>query len=240
MFLHKKLNLPALHRHGVDIYHGHEIGFLGDVEIEAPTFCASQLRMDTTLRIGAFGSLNAATEIGHTHIGRYCSIAQGSFIGGDKHPTDWLSTSRLFYIENFRNYGKVFGGKRLKAATFTETGEITRIGHDVLVANGCVINRGVTIGHGAIIAAGSVVVSDVPPYAVVGGNPAQVLRYRFPDAIIEKLLALEWWNYNMLDVPALDFRHVEGFIDAFGALKPSLTPYQGFKFSRATAAQFVI
>lgn len=238
MRLNKKLNLPALHKMGVDIFVGHEIGFFGDVEIEAPTFCASQLRVDTFLRIGAFGSLNANTEIGHSAIGRYCSIAQGSYIGGDRHPTDWLSTSRLFYVDNFRNFGKVFNGKKLKAAQFHETGPITRIGHDVLIANNCVIGRGVTIGHGAIVAAGAVVVSDVPPYAIVGGNPAKVLRMRFSDAIIEKLLALEWWNYNLIEAPSVNFQKIENFIAEFSEIKQKIEPFHGFCLSRKTIEQF--
>ena len=68
------------------------------------------------------------------------------------------------------------------------------IGNDVWIATHVIIKDGITIGDGAIIGAGAVVVKDVPPYAVVGGVPAKVIKYRFEQSIINKLLVLQWWN----------------------------------------------
>ena len=70
----------------------------------------------------------------------------------------------------------------------------TRIGHDVWLGHSVHVRSGVEIGHGAVIAMGSVVTKDVPPYTIVGGNPARVLRMRFSEKIISGLLATEWWN----------------------------------------------
>ena len=70
----------------------------------------------------------------------------------------------------------------------------TNIGDDVWVGAGSIIMAGVTIGDGAIIAAGSVVTKDVPPYAIVGGVPAKILRYRFDEGVRKALLKLKWWN----------------------------------------------
>ncbi len=70
------------------------------------------------------------------------------------------------------------------------------IGNDVWIGDSVIILGGVRIGDGAVIAAGSVVVKDVPPYAVVGGNPARIIKYRFPLDVIEKLCRIEWWNWS--------------------------------------------
>jgi virginiamycin A acetyltransferase len=74
-------------------------------------------------------------------------------------------------------------------------GPIT-IGNDVWIGTQCVILSGSTIGDGAVIAANSVVTADIPPYAIAAGSPARVLRYRFSDAIIERLMKLEWWAWS--------------------------------------------
>ena len=72
----------------------------------------------------------------------------------------------------------------------------TTVGHDVWIGYGALIMPGVTIGDGAIIATASVVTKDVPPYAIVGGNPATVLRFRYDDATIARLVAVRWWDWS--------------------------------------------
>ena len=240
MFLNKKLNLSALGKIGIEVFHEHEVDIFGDVEIEGPTFCASQLRYDTFLRIGAFANLNSSTQIGHTSLGRYCGVAQSCFIGGDKHPTDWLSSSRMFYQDDFRGFSRTFGGRKLIPHQFSGTGNPTFIGNDVLIANGCIVGRGVTIGDGAIVAAGSVVVKDVPPYAIVGGNPAKVIKFRFSDKVIADLLELSWWNYNMIDFPGLNFSNVEKFIEEFRDAKKMIDLYSAPVLSGENIFEYVI
>jgi hypothetical protein len=100
------------------------------------------------------------------------------------------------------------------------------IGNDVWIGTQAWIKDGVTIGDGAIIAAHAVVTHDVPPYAIVGGSPARIIRYRFPDAMIERLLAVRWWDYAILDFGGFDVRDVETCVGdledsiAAGALIP--------------------
>src|SRR3546814_801459 len=94
-------------------------------------------------------------------------------------------------------------------------GRVTKItvGNDVWIGEGVFIRRGVIIGDGAIVAARSVVTRDVPPYAIVGGVPAKVIRYRFEPAIVDELLKLEWWKYGLTAVSGADFTDIASCID---------------------------
>jgi acetyltransferase-like isoleucine patch superfamily enzyme len=96
-------------------------------------------------------------------------------------------------------------------------GDVT-IGHDVWLGSGCMILSGVTVGHGAVVAARAVVTRDVPPYAVVGGNPAQVIKTRFDPPTVMRLLATAWWDLPRERIatliPLLQGADVETFLRA--------------------------
>lgn len=124
-------------------------------------------------------------------IGKFCAIARGAkfIMNGANHPLSGFSTYP-FYI---------FGNGWEKAAP--QPGDLpykgnTVIGNDVWIGYEAVIMPGVTVGDGAIIATKSVVVSDVPAYTVVGGNPAKKIRQRFEDATVTALLNIAWWNWD--------------------------------------------
>lgn len=129
------------------------------------------------------------TRMVNTTVGSFCSIASGGSIGGGKHPTDWVSSSPVFY-----NKGNVLK-TNFANAPFEEYDETT-IGNDVWIGSRCLIKGGITIGDGAIIGMGSVVTKNVPPYEIWAGNPARCLRKRFDDKTIERLLELKWWNWD--------------------------------------------
>jgi acetyltransferase-like isoleucine patch superfamily enzyme len=122
-------------------------------------------------------------------IGKFCSIAEGvtMFLGAN-HRVDWFSTYPFGHIHESK-FPKVKKG----TGHPTSNGDIT-IGNDVWIATNASIMSGVTIGDGAVIAAYSVVTKDVPPYTIVGGNPAKQIRKRFSDDVIAKLLELKWWD----------------------------------------------
>ena len=126
-------------------------------------------------------------------IGRYCSIAaEVRFImNGGNHHTDWMTTYP------FPIFGK--GWEVAMPASWPNKGD-TVVGHDVWIGYAATIMPGVTIGNGAIIASASVVTRDVPPYAIVGGNPATVVRHRFDEATIARLQALAWWDWDAAKV----------------------------------------
>ncbi len=121
-------------------------------------------------------------------IGNFCSIAEGvSFLCSGDHRTDWVSTFPFRIILGLPGAGQD-GHPRLK-------GNVS-VGHDVWIGHGAMILAGVSVGHGAVVAARSLVSRDVPPYAIVAGTPARVLRFRFPPDVVADLLATEWWHWD--------------------------------------------
>jgi acetyltransferase-like isoleucine patch superfamily enzyme len=128
-------------------------------------------------------------EIVNCEIGAFCSIANHVIIGGGQHPIDWVSMSPVFYE-----------GRDSVKAKFAEherdAHRRTIIGNDVWIGSRAIIKQGVKIGNGAVIGMGSIVTKDVPPYCVVGGNPARLIKKRFQDSLIEKLLESKWWELS--------------------------------------------
>jgi virginiamycin A acetyltransferase len=122
-------------------------------------------------------------------IGRFCSIAaEVTFImNGGNHPTSWLTTYP------FPIFGKGWGVAQ--PPSWPTRGD-TQVGHDVWIGYRATIMPGVTIGHGAIVATSAVVTKDIPPYAIVGGNPATVIRTRFDPPTVARLLAIAWWDWD--------------------------------------------
>lgn len=122
-------------------------------------------------------------------VGSYCSIAAGVsiYVGiQGRHTTDFLSTYPISMI---------FGRPSDIETSAALSGNLdVEIGNDVWIGRDALILAGVSIGDGAVIAARSVVTTDVPPYAIVGGIPAKIIRYRFDDDVINRLLKLKWWN----------------------------------------------
>ena len=142
---------------------------------------------------------------GRLKVGKYCSFAEGAtFILGGQHPTKAVTT---FSLEN------VFGGEK-PASRQESRGDIV-VGSDVWIASNAVILSGVTIGDGAVVGLGAVVLHDVPPYAIVFGNPARVIEKRFSDDVIIELLGLRWWDLGPEQVAALRPLLVESDISAF-------------------------
>ena len=151
---------------------------------------------DTSL--GRMSYVAEVSRIGFADIGAFSSIGPNVLLGGlGHHPVDRLSTHPAFY------------SARLQAGdTFSESDTIdelprVRVGNDVWIGAGSIILDGVSIGDGAIIAAGAVVNKDVPPYAIVGGVPARIIRYRFDEDTIEALLEWRWWEMDNNQLQAL-------------------------------------
>lgn len=122
-------------------------------------------------------------------IGKFCQIASGVrfIMNGCNHAMDGISTYPF----------KVFGKDWSSASMNVVSKGDTVIGHDIWLGNSATIMQGINIGHGAIVGSNALVTRDVEPYSIVGGNPAKLIRYRFPQENIEFLLKLAWWTWSI-------------------------------------------
>lgn len=141
-------------------------------------------------QIGRFTYVAQETIMVQVHLGRFCSVGPRVIFGYGVHPTNLISTSPVFYSR-----AEQCGISFTDQSSLEEQLPI-RIGHDVWIGAHVYIRDGAKIGHGAVIGAGAVVTKDVPDYAIVGGTPARLIRYRFSEPQISDLLRLEWWNWS--------------------------------------------
>lgn len=140
--------------------------------------------------IGNYTYIGRNSLIQNTKIGNYCSISHDVICGLGRHPLDLFSTSPVFYRRNNPLYLQIVD----KDMEFEEYLPVN-IGHDVWIGARAIIMDGVNVGIGAVIAAGAVVTKDVPAYAVVGGVPAKIIKYRLEQGHINKRQK-DWWNYD--------------------------------------------
>jgi len=156
---------------------------------------------DSHIGLGTYIGWNSAFN--NCIIGRFCSIAPFSQIIYGTHPSSiFISTHPAFFSKN-KQAGFSFTDVNLfdeHKYAIPENKISVIIGNDVWIGLGSSIMEGVKVGDGAIIAARSLVTKDVPPYAIVAGIPAKVIKYRFSQSEIDELLKLKWWgkDYNWI------------------------------------------
>jgi chloramphenicol O-acetyltransferase type B len=153
-------------------------------------------------------------------IGAFCSIAEdvSIFVGAHgRHTVDFMSTYPL---------GMVFGRAAVRKPSRMTAGDLgVNIGNDVWIGRGAMIMAGVTIGDGAVVAARAVVNKDVPPYAIVGGVPAKLIRYRFDEATVARLLQVQWWNWpDEVIAERLSLFHTPEFAEQLDSYLPEKSP----------------
>lgn len=176
-------------------------------------------------RIGAHSYLSPHANVHMATIGRFVSIGNRSEIGPSQHPTGWLSSSPVFYSD-------VFSRSAARHPPFQQLKPVV-IGSDVWIGANTGVMGGVTIGHGAVVAFGAVVTGDVLPYAIVGGVPAKLIRFRFSEEVISRLLAFEWWADDVVAAReaglVVDWTDPERALDQLGAARAAgtLKPFGG-------------
>jgi hypothetical protein len=147
----------------------------------------------TTVAETTFGDYSYVvqdSQIIYTTVGKFCSIASHTRINPGNHPLQRVALSHVTYRASAYGLGEdeagFFDWRREHHVTF---------GHDVWIGHGVVVLPGVTIGTGAAIGAGAVVTKDIPPFAIAVGNPARILRFRFPQAVQDSLQRIAWWDW---------------------------------------------
>lgn len=156
--------------------------------------------------VGYRSYANETVVRSRTRIGRYCSIGRRCTINAGAHPTSWLTTHPIAFEAGFRR-----ADVRSPPNRFGRTE--TRLGNDVWIGDNALVMSGVEIGTGAVVGGGSVVTRDVEAYSIVAGSPARVVRFRFTEVQIERLLSSSWWNYDEEILRGLSFDDIDRCLD---------------------------
>ena len=168
----------------------------------------NKLHKDSFLFLGHSYAIRPFYIAPDTVIGKYVSIAENVCIGiGNEHPTNFVSTSN-----SLNDYNKFYYSKRKPCI----------IGNDVWIGRNAIIKNGTNIGTGSIIGMGSVVTKDVPPYAIVGGNPAKIIRYRFDEITIKKLIDSQWWNLKHEDLKKMTIKNPQKFLEEINEIRSDI------------------
>ena len=189
---------------------GDQITYLNNTSVEPFSRHPGGLMMS----MGAFSyCVSGHGSLLKMKLGRYCSVAGQVQIYDGRHPIEALSSSPVSYDDYYTKQLPEpvrFKGPLTKLAT---SYGFVLVGNDVWIGAHARIRAGVKIGDGAVIAGGANVTKDVPPYAIVGGSPAKVIRMRFSDRIITDLLALKWWDIDPVILHGIDFSDVNAAIE---------------------------
>jgi virginiamycin A acetyltransferase len=177
-----------------------------DIVVEPPVILGKVI-VGNNVTIGKNSYVISGILYSNISIGRYCSISYNVLVGLQEHSTYNLTTSP-------------FGDKYYKTDYYKKMiARKTRIGNDVWIGANVIIRRGVTIADGAVVGAGAVVLNNVPAYSIVAGVPAKIIKYRFNEETVKKLLVLKWWEIDETILKSLDFSNIEECIDTLKQIR---------------------
>lgn len=170
----------------------------------------------TEVALGDYSYVMSDCEIIYASIGKFCSIAAHARIHPVNHPMQRASQSHFTY-----RAADYFAGEAHEEDLFDwRRAQRVHIGHDVWVGHGAIVLAGRKAGTGAVLAAGAVVTKDVAPYTIVGGNPARLLKRRFPQSIGDRLERLAWWDWSHAQLrktlPDFQSLPIEAFLEKHG------------------------
>lgn len=198
---------------------------VGSLVYERPAWVFDPRRIKNCT-LGAFTLINGlvTSSLYRCRIGRYGQIGEGTILGPPEHPQDWFSShpfafTQPRYMPNMYRLPEFVDLAPDDSAehSFIDTvPKDTIIGHEAYIGAGSFVKRGVRIGDGAVVGACSVVTRDVAPYTIVAGVPARPIKLRFSENIVERMLALQWWRYDLAPhKQQVDFSRVERTLDYF-------------------------
>ena len=139
--------------------------------------------------LGKYSRVGSGCLVTNCEMGNFSVFANDCVAGLGQHPLDTLTYHSIFYRRGHWGWHDDW----IEYPVGFEESKRIKVGNDVWIGRHCIIMDGVTIGDGAIVATGAVVTKDVPPYAVVGGVPAKIIKYKFPQEMIDRLLEIKWW-----------------------------------------------
>lgn len=177
------------------------------------------------MSVGAFSTVHSTVLNPRLiKIGRYSTLEGNVRVMRANTPLHFLTTSTVLYAPSYIQ--AIDNPNDNKILHYHPDGDKKQVivEHDVFIEQDSILFSGVTIATGAVVKAGSVVTEDVPAYAIVQGNPAKVIGYRFDKTMIEKLLQTQWWLYNIYDLAYFDVSNIEHFIEKFNEHQLHLTP----------------
>jgi acetyltransferase-like isoleucine patch superfamily enzyme len=190
--------------------------------IEGPAGIGRNTHVGPDVKAGKYFSMGEDCYVARTTIGRFTAFGSRTAINAFSHPTDWLSIHEFQYHTNPDAYDWSPEWKTIQKLSRENLFRYTTIGNDVWTGLNVIILGGITIGDGAIIAAGSVVTKDVLPYAIVGGSPAKIIRFRFSEDVIERLLGITWWNFPVSRLSGLPFNEIDRCLDILEQIRAEL------------------
>lgn len=180
---------------------------------EGPAGIGFNTQVGPDVQAGRFFSMGEDCYLARCTIGRYTAFGSRTAINPFSHPTDWLSIHEFQYHPNPDAYDWHPSWENFERLPRSSLFKHVTIGNDVWTGLGVTILGDVTIGDGAILATGAVVTADVPPYAIVGGVPAKIIRMRFPEKTIARLLAVKWWDLPLPLLSGLPFNEIDRCLD---------------------------
>lgn len=164
---------------------------------------------------GAYSYCDRLCDIANATVGKFSNIAAQVRIGATDHPLDRASLHHFTYRQDYYFDGTGPWPEHWERRDARRAA----IGHDTWLGHAAMVKPGVSLGHGAVVAAGAIVTRDVPPYAIVAGNPARILRFRLPEDLARRMIALAWWDWDNATLQARieDFRRlpVADFLDKY-------------------------
>jgi acetyltransferase-like isoleucine patch superfamily enzyme len=180
--------------------------------VKGPVFLDRYAKVNRSQLDGFFG-LGCFSYLRNAMVGRYVHIGARVSVGGFNHPTNWLSTATFQYqawTELW--YGESDKDELSSPRQYIPDKDFVEIGPDVWIGDNAVIVAGVEVGIGTIVGAGSVVTKSTPPFSIVAGNPARVIKYRFTEGQRQDLLKLRWWELTPKELIGIHFEDIESAI----------------------------